>query len=255
MFQHRQNTVLFGAILVVVLVLLVVFFFLPGAQTPRVHLADPVPGGGAGQDLTGGPAIGVEITPENVQAVIATLQRAEIYSRLVVQTHYWDRGEASSDRTAEIWHTPEVLRIRWENGENMIITPEAYFLWFGAGRLITRPITPGLGENLDRVLDQFQGIPSYETVLELDPEQIIRAGYTQRTIDGESRYAIYVAVETAVLGYLSYYYICLTTGLLIETVTFDGDAPVYRLVTIQLTLEPPGPDTFLLPDGTDPLNP
>jgi|GEM_PF-1811918 len=253
MFQQKQSTILFWATLAIALLLLLLFFFLPGAQTPRVWLADPGPGGQS-QYPTGGPAIGVEITPENVQAVIATLQRAEAYSRTVVQTHYWGGGESFAYRTAEIWRTPEALRIRWDNGENMVITAEAYYLWFGAGRLITRPITAGLGAHLDRILDQFQGIPSYETVLELDPERIMRAGYTQRIIGGGARYAIYVAVETYVLGYLSYYYICLTTGLLLEAATFDGETPVYRLETLTLTLEPPGRDTFLLPDGTDPLD-
>jgi len=251
--QRKQSAFLFGAILVIVLILLFAFFFLPGADPPRVQLADPVPGG-AGQGSVESPAIGVEITPENVQAVIATLQRTDTYARTIIQTHYWDGGQSYAYRTAEIWHTPEVLRIRWDNGENMIITAEFYHLWFGFGRVITRPVTPGLGEHLDRLLDQFQGIPSYETVLELDPGQIVRAGYTQRLIDGEARYAIYVAVETAMLGYLSYYYICLTTGLLIEAATFDGETPVYLLETLYLTLEPPGPEAFLLPDGTNPLD-
>ena len=249
--MQKQRAFLIGAILVVALVLLFAFFFAPGAQTPDVILADPIPAPGEGDGLTGGPAaIGVEITPENVQAVIATLQRATAYSREVRQTRYWNDGASTGTTIAEIWTTPEVLRIRWADGTNMIITEESYHLWFGTDSAITRPVTAALGESLDQLLDRLQGIPNYETVLDLEVAQIIAAGYTQRTIGGETRYTIYIAVETGTLGYISYYYICLTTGLLLETATFDGETPVYRLETLRLTIAPPDPEHFLLPDGT-----
>jgi len=240
-----------GTTLAVVLLLLLTFFLLPGTNTPHVRLADPVPGPGDGEGngLSESHAIGVEITTDNVQAVIATLSRLEEYSREIRQTHYWDEGLSSAHRTAEIWVAPEALRIRWDNGENMLITAEEFHLWFGSGRVITRPITEGLGDSLDQILDQFQGIPSYETILELDPAQIRSAGYAARTIDGETRYTIYVSTETPILGYISYYYICLQTGLLIEVLTLDGEIPVFRMETLRLYRGPLSPDRFALPDA------
>jgi len=251
MFQRKQSAFIIGAILLVVLVLLYALFFFPSAQTPGIELPAPPPISGEGNGLTGGGAAGVAITPENVQGVIATLQRASSYSREIRQARYWNQGVNYGTATAEIWVIPEALRIRWADDENMIITAEAYYLWFGEGPLITRPITAGLGESLDQMLDQFQGIPSYETVLELDPAQIISAGHAQRSLDGELRYVIYVAVETGVLGYIDYFYICLLTGLLLETVTFDGDIPIYRLETLRLTVGPVEAEHFLPPDRTD----
>jgi len=231
--------------------LLFAFFLFPGTQTPQVRLADPVPGPGEGSGPPEGHAVGVEITPYNVQNVIATLSRATHYSREIRQTHYWDQGLSYAHRTAEIWTIPEALRIRWDNGENMIIAAEAFHLWFGIGRVISRPITEGLGDSLGQILDQFQGIPSYETILELPPDQIRSAGHVIRTIAGEARYTIYVSVTTNLLGYLNYYYICLQTGLLVEVVTLDGAIPVFRMETLSLSTDPPAPEMFLLPDGTE----
>ena len=253
MFQRKQNIFIIGAVMVA-LVLLLALFFIPGADTPDIQLADPGPGTGDGDGLTGGsPAAPVEITTENVQAVIATLTRTQSYSREIRQTRYWNDGQSYGTRTAEIWVTPEIMRLRWDNNENMVITAGTYHLWFGGGAVITRPVTAGLGESLDKILDQFQGIPSYETVLELDPTQIIAAGYTERSIDGYERTVIYIAVETDTLGYLDFFYICLATGLLIEMETFDGDIPIYRLETLRLSLEPPEAEYFFLPGNIDPL--
>ena len=243
-----------GAVLIIALVLLFALFFVPGAGTPRVRLADPGPGPGT----EGGPAdhlaMGVEITTENVQAVIATLQRAATYTREIRQTHYWNDGQSSGERTAEIWVTPRALRVDWDDNESMVITADTYHLWFEGGPIITRPVTEGLGESLAQILDQFQGIPSYETVLALDTDQIISAGYTERVLDGELRPVIYVAAPTGALGYVDFFYICLTTGLLIEVTTFDGEIPIYRLETLRLTIGPPDAEAFLLPDGTNPLD-
>ncbi|MCL2568022.1 MAG: hypothetical protein FWE12_01115 [Oscillospiraceae bacterium] len=249
MLQRRQSAVLIGTTLAVVLLLLLTFFLLPGTNTPHIRLADPVPGPGEGDGLSEGYAIGIEITPDNVQAVIATLSRLEYYSREIRQTHYWDEGLSSAHRTAEIWVAPEALRIRWDNSENMLITAEAFHLWFGTGRVISRPLTEGLGDSHGQILDQFQGIPSYEAVLELNPTQIRSAGYTTRTIDDEARYTIYVSTESPMLGYISYYYICLQTGLLIEVVTLDGEVPVFRMETLRLYQGPLSPDRFALPSA------
>jgi len=254
MFQRKQSIFIIGAV-IIALVLLCAFFFTPGADTPDIQLADPAPGTGNGDDLTAeSPAAPVvEITTENVQAVIATLTRIESYSREIRQTRYWDGGQSYGSRMATILVTPEIMRLRWDNNENMVITADTYHLWFGGGAVITRPVTAGLGESLDKILDQFQGIPSYETVLELDPAQIIAAGYTERNIGGELRTVIYVAVETGTLGYTDFFYICLSTGLLVEMETFDGEIPIYRLETLHLSLKIPLPEDFHLSDGSDPL--
>jgi len=239
------------AALLTTLVLLLVLFFWDGDNTPSVYLPHT---DSQGNEAMHGqpPALGIEITADNVQTVIATLTRADFYMREIRQTRYWDFGESYGVHTAEIWVTPELMRIRWDHGENMVITADTYHLWFGNGPVLTRPVTAGLGASLDQILDEFQGIHSYETTLNLDPAQIISAGYTQRNVGGEMRYTIYLAVQLSPQGHIDYYYICTTSGLLLEMATFDGEIPIYRMETISLTLTPPSAGDFLLPDGRTP---
>jgi len=236
-----------------VLALLSSLFLFRGAETPEVRLADP-PSDTEDRGTPDNPASLIEITPDNVQNVIATLERREAYSRTIVQTHYWAEGTAYASAEAEIWVTPSALRITRDNGETMILTAEEFHIWFDDRPHQSRPITAGLGGSLEQILDEFQGIPSYETVLELDPAQIIEAGYVQKNIGGVYEYCIYLVFQGGALGYLDRFYISLSSGLLVTMLTTDGDIPIFRMETLSLTLEAPERDVFTLPDGTTILN-
>ena len=253
MKQTRKPLTLIIIAVFCVLAVLSLLFLFRGAETPEVRLAEP-PADTEDQGAPDNPASLIEITPDNVQSVIATLERTEAYSRTISQTHYWAYGTASSAAEIEIWVTPTALRITRDNGENMILTAAEFHIWFEGRPHQTRPVTAGLGESLEQILDEFQGIPSYETVLELDPAQIIEAGYVLQNIDGVYEYTIYLVFETGVLGYVDRYYISLSSGLLITMVTIDGDIPIFRMETLSLTLEAPEEDVFTLPDGTNVLN-
>jgi len=251
--QTRKPLTLIIIAVFCVLAVLSLLFLFRGAETPEVRLAEP-PTDTEDQGAPDNPASLIEITPDNVQNVIATLARTEAYSRTIVQTHYWAEGTASASAEIEIWVTPNALRITRDNGEHMILTAEAFHIWFEDRPHQTRPVTTGLGASLEQILDEFQGIPSYETVLELDPAQIIEAGYVLKNIDGVYEYCIYLVFETGVLGYTDRYYISLSSGLLITMVTMDGNVPIFRMETLSLTLEAPEEDVFTLPDGTSALN-
>jgi len=247
MKRRNKGIYIMAALLAVVIALLLAFYFLPGTVIPEVDLATQ----GSGGDGTGPPdhpALHVEITRYNVQSVLATLDRADYYSREIRQTRFWSDGAGSASTTADIWATPDTLRIRWANGENVILSSDTYTLWHEGRTPITRPVTAAMGESLTQILDEFQGIPSYETVLDLDPEQIIRAGYTRKLVGDTERYVIYLAVQTNPLGYVDYFYIELHSGLLVEMETWDGHTLVYRIETTFLDLSSPPEDAFLLPE-------
>lgn len=233
-------------ILAVLLVFALLFlFFFRDPETPEVRLAEnPVTENGEGAPYN--PASLIEITPDNVQKVLATLERTEAYTRTIRQTHYWSEGASSAAREAEIWITPRALRIAWDDGENVILTETAYHIWFDDRPPHSRPVTAGLGLSLEQILNEFQGIPSYETVLELDPNQILEAGYVLKNIGGVYEYCVYFVFGDSALGYVDRYYISLNSGLLIAMLTLDGDIPVFRMETLRLTLEPPAADVFVL---------
>jgi len=251
--QGRKPITLVIIAVLLVFALLAFLLFFQDTETPEVRLAEiPVTEDDAG--APDNPASFIEITPDNVQNVIATLERASAYSRTINQTRYWSSGTGSATSEADIWVTPDALRIIWADGENMILTETAYHIWFDDRPHQSRPITAGLGTSLEQILDEFQGIPSYETVLELDPSQIIEAGYVLKNIGGIYEYCIYLVFEGGSLGYTDRYYISLSSGLLIAMLTLDGDVPVFRMETLRLTLETPPADMFTLPDGTSVLH-
>jgi len=248
MMRRRDKRIyIVAALLAVVIALLLAFYFFPGMVVPQVDLADQGPEGD-GTGVSGHPALHVEITRYNVQGVLATLYRADYYVRELRQTRFWSDGAGSASTTAEIWATPDTLRIRWANGENMIISYDTYTLWHEGRAPITRPVTAAMGESLTQILDEFQGIPSYEAILDLPVEQIIGAGYTRKLIGDTERYVVFLTVQTSPLGYVDYYYIELDSGLLVEMKTWDGYTLVYHIETTRLDLSPPPTDVFLLPE-------
>ena len=249
--QHREKKrILLIALVLVAIALPLGLFVFQDADTPEVILAEGVPPGDAtAQTPPQNPLAHVEITVENVQSVIATLERPEYYSREISKTRYWSAGEGSATTRTEIWSGPEALRIQRDDGENMIFTRNRYYIWFAGGSYIAHPITAAMGESFDRMLDEFQGIPSYETVLDVERSQIIEAGYTLLVVDGEEQYVIYVEVRGGTLGYVDRYYISLFSGLLVGVETRDGDIPIYRMETIRLRLEMPPEAVFQLPGG------
>ena len=253
MFRREKRTGFIILSLLVAIAVLLGLYFFQDTVTPGVALADQPPGEHGGQNPPQNPMAHVEIGVENVQAVIATLVRPDYYSREISKTRYWARGTRSATTKTEIWSTPAAVRIQRDDGENMILTGERYYIWFTGGSYISQPITPAMGESLDRILDEFQGIPSYETVLDLERHQIMEAGYTLFTVDGEEQYVIYVEVQASSLGYVDRYYISLFSGLLVGMETWDGDVLVYRMETLGLRLKMEEADMFFLPGGRNVL--
>jgi len=251
--QSRKPATFVIIAVLLVFALLAFFLFFRDVETPEVRLAES-PATEEDEGMPHNPAALIEITPDNVQAVIATLERTEAYSRTISQTRYWSEGTGSATSEADIWLSPYALRIIWADGENMILTEGEYHIWFDDRPHQTRPVTAGLGVSLEQILDEFQGIPSYESVLELDPDQIVEAGYVLKNIGGVYEYCIYLVFAGGTLGYTDRYYISLSSGLLIAMLTTDGDVPVFRMDTLRLTLDAPPAAMFLLPDGTNVLH-
>ena len=95
--------------------------------------------------------------------------------------------------------------------------------------------------------DLTQRVPTYEEVLDLDPDGITRADYVQ--LDGQN--CIYVEFEQEELGYLYRYWIAVDSGLLVAAETqADGDV-VYSMTSRDMSSPITGAqDRFVLPDGT-----
>lgn len=215
-------------------------------ETPSVGLAGPVEAdqfGESGPALPGDTAVLVEVTPDTVQSVIATLARYRSYSRLI-QIEYLNGGNVlgsiSASTAVDNGWTSVALTLP-DGVEYTIIGEQRCYRWYeGETDYVVLPA----GEGSD---DLAQRLPTYETVLKLDPDTIAAAGYEDR--GGIS--CIYVETADHELGYTERYWISVESGLLVSAETEKSGETVYRMTAYEV--ESPlseGENRFVLPDGT-----
>ena len=245
--EQKNRLVIVVAIVVVIVAALFVSFgrSLFGVNTPSVVLPDA--SGGADNSLgSGGSSQAdsyhrVEVTPQTVQDVIATLSRPDSYYReLTVQT-FWSGGSSSTQ--VQVWvdggwsHSRQVLPsglIRHDlTGEGTL-----YYWYDGSSQYESTPAD-------ERSSDLSQRIPTYETVLELDPASITAAGY--EALDGLG--CIYVETDTGE-GHAARFWVDDDSGLLVRAEQLTGGQVVYRMTAAALERPAPSNASFTLPDGT-----
>lgn len=209
--------------------------------TAEVHLPETTAAPPPGAVTAGGGLTPAAVTPETVQAVVATLQRPDSYSRSMRVESFWSGGRQGW--TVNVWQKNGALRIRLvpDGGEdkNILFGAGAVHIWYGDSRDIFRcePDAPELADTL-------QMIPSYEDVLALDLSQIEEAGYVLRN----DQWRIMVAERESPTGCLMVYYISIETGLLEAAERYDGAELVYSMTARQADLAAPA-DVFFTIGG------
>ena len=231
---------------IVILVVLVVLLMLMSnlRRSSRVVLPDTsTSAGDSAEQTSGGSAIQVvEVTPETVQAAIATLHRPEAYSRSVTVEYLWNGGSSTSEITVSAsggWsRTDRTL----PDGQtrHAITNGETTYIWYNSE---TDVFTGPAGEISP---DAEQTIPTYEDVLALAPEQIAQADY--RMVSDVR--CIYVETAEDREGCSLRYWVSVSDGLLAGAELLEDGVTVWQM-TAQSVAEPqPGPEDFTLPDGT-----
>lgn len=122
-----------------------------------------------------------------------------------------------------------------------LISEDTVYYWYeGSSDYLTAPAEGGSA-------DLAQHIPTYETVLDADPEQITGTGYD------DSRGGIpciYVEVSAPGGERVDRYWISVESGLLISSETLEGEELLYRMTAYSPIQSCPSGTTFQLPDGT-----
>ena len=95
--------------------------------------------------------------------------------------------------------------------------------------------------------DLAQHIPTYETVLDADPEQITGTGYDDSR--GHPLHLCGRYPPPAGSG-VDRYWISVESGLLISSETLEGEELLYRMTAYSPIQSCPSGTTFQLPDGT-----
>lgn len=233
---------------VIVILLLsaaVVFYALvlrdPSVDTPPVVLPTAMPTGLPGGDGPSGEnVLPAEVTPETVQAVIATLSRAGSYSRTITTVDYWKNG--SAETVLSVWAHNGNMRIHCAgDGRNVLLLSDGNVcIWYDDGEDCY--VGPG---SAARDGDAWLRSTTYEDLLDMPVEDITDAGYT----DFNGVNCVYAEYHTKNFGYRTVLYVDTATGLLMGAETWDEDTLIYRMSSSAPDLTTPSSSRFTPPEG------
>lgn len=212
-------------------------------NTPKVVLPSP---GLSGVDGSAPPGFAlyqpVEVTPQTVTGVTATLSRPSSYYRELVVERFWDGGASSSH--VETWVDGGWTHIRQSlptgTVRHDLVGDALQYYWYeGSQHYQSTPADP-------RSPDLAQQIPTYETVLALDPREITGAGYELR---GEQS-CVYAEVQPADTSITTRFWVSVDSGLLVSAEMEEDGQLVYRMTAYSPMQSPCPPGaSFALPDG------
>ena len=236
--EQKNRTILVIAIAITVIAAVLVSFGLPALtnRVPEVSLPDISQEAGEGGDL-----LPVEVTPDTVQNVIATLSRPESCYRELTVTLHWAGG--SSSAKVETWTDGGYVKtVIGMNGitQHRLVGDGKLHLWYGGDS--TWKEVPSDEDSYDLA----QRIPTYEDVLKLNKTLITDAGYEEKN----GKDCIFAEVRDTDLGYLDRYWIETATGLLCAAETLADGVTVYTMTEESLRTPLEAGVTFQLPDGT-----
>jgi len=184
----------------------------------------------------------VEVTPQTVQAAIATLERPEEYRRTVTVEQFWTNGSGMYEimvTAREGWtRTDRTMpdgRIRHTATDG-----NTTYIWYN-NQVPVRTVPAG-----GISADAEQTIPTYETVLELPTDEITIADY--RILSDVN--CIYVETKEDADGYFLRYWVNVDTGLLAAAEKLLDGETVYRMAALMVEQAVPDETDFILPDGT-----
>lgn len=187
----------------------------------------------------------VEVTPDTVQAVIATLSRSTSYFRELTVETFWVGGTSLLPVQAWVEGDWSLTRKALPSGmiRHELVGEDTLYYWDEGSRTYrTAPADVTAG-------DLSQHLPTYETVLALDKKQITQADYRNY---GEFP-CVYVEFTQGARAYVQQFWVSVDTGLLVAAEIYDDEQLIYRMSAASPITTPCPPEVrFALPDGTMP---
>lgn len=235
-----------AVVAVTVLTLLIVLLLAANGvrRTAHIHLPDDEVAQDTENGETDGSAIGqIAVTPETVQRAIATLHRPESYTRSVTVEQIWSGGSGTQVTSVHVMEGWTRLDTQLPDGalRHLLTDGETTHIWYGAEKTV---YTGAAG---DFTADAEQSIPTYEDVLALEVEDIVKAGYRSYA-DTD---CIYVESALGSGGTLCCW-VSVSDGLLTAAEKYEGETLVYRMTATAVGSAPLA-EQFTLPDGTSVL--
>ena len=210
---------------------------LPPAQSEQPSFSEDEP------NSSPRPSTSAGITPENVQQIVAVMERSLNYWQTFTLT------TPAGQREIEVFRRGDTFRVT-VSGEksvkNTVISQNDIYIWYDSQGEIYRGV---LGS--DFTADDEMHIPTYETLINEDTAFITSADYTTLF---ETREPCITAQTRRATGRVETYWISTVTGLLIKYEVQENGKTVYSL-TQQDALSPVTSEdmftgAFTLPDGS-----
>lgn len=246
--KNRTLIVVLIALVIVVAVFASFGLYLLPGQMPQVVLPTGTPSGAPG-DSTSPPLsnndrfLSVDVTPDTVQSIIATLKRADSYARDITVTDFWGPDSFASTGFS-VWVDNGFTRVQAQLNsgrvQNTLLDGDTLYLWYDQSQ---KYLTLDAADSASDLLQRF---PTYEDVIALDKASITDAGYLLQ----DDWTCIYVSVFEEELELYHHYWIDIDSGLLVMAETLMGDQVVYRMTSSALQAPCPATASFQLPDGT-----
>jgi len=246
MGKRRFNAVAIGFI---VLIVLVVGFLMSGSLRRTSHITLP----DITQQSTASPdssqyeedAVNkIEITPKTVQSAIATLARPNSYIQILVVEWLWENTSALSKMTAYVYDELTRIDSMKPDGRTRHVVTDSVrtAVWYDDEAAYY------IGNAGDVSADQEQSVPTYEEILQMDPQQIAKSDY--RVFSEEN--CIFVETIPDEYGIVQRYWVSVASGLLIGAERMENGVTFYRMASQQITRENTLTEQlFLLPDGSN----
>ena len=206
---------------------------LPSVQTDSTDTS--------GENATGGLDV-VRITPATVQPAINTLSRPVTYSRTQRVETFWSGGSGISESRVSVSGGRTRIDTLLADGTvlHMLVIGSSAAIWYDD----ETEWTVLTAEQF--TADIAQRMLTYETVRDLPVSEISEAAYQE--LDGV--YCIHVSTKEDADGYVSSYWINVNNGLLKQAERYCDGQLVYLFTAEDTSLDAPGEELFLLPDGS-----
>lgn len=248
--MERKRRVLFVVLVATIIVLAIFSSFainLFGGEDYQIKLpdltgdADTNPSGN--QSSSGDQSIRIDVTPETVQSVIATLSRPRSYHQ-TINLELWADAETSAQTTVMVWvdggWTRSVVTAPGGLIQHNLVGEGTRWLWYeGEETALSFPAEDAVGDTVQR-------IPTYEDVLELPTDRITTAAY----VSYAGTDCVFVEVEQEGLVSWERYWISVSDGLLVAAERVKDGLVVYRMSAHSTVSPAPLDSSFALPDGT-----
>ncbi len=246
----KQRTIQLSIAAVMVAMAAVFFYiFMTNIQSGEQRIDISLPGGDQGGAVTDAGGVSpeldtqlrpVEVTTGNVQSVIMSMHRPEMYFLSITATNYFE--DVTMTRAVDHWVRGVNSRTKSTAGDvtsNTLQWEDKVYLW-NTGDMTYTTYPKGEFDS-----DAAAAMLTYEDVVFLPSDAIAEAGY----VTYKETPCIYLAADDSELGYRYTYYVALETGMLIHGEITKGGEPIYTMNVTELSVGVFDETVFMLPDG------